>query len=117
MLKRAVKKSQLLRAGIVANLATMLLLAGYVLSQTYPSTEAGRLRNALVIEAGVASDFNWTPEHAPTSFAAEHKPAPAAFVAVVHDAGANTASGDWEKGLALAAHLTRNTKDTARYPV
>ena len=100
-----------LRYGLVANLVVLIVLAGYVLSQAYPSTEAARLRNALLIEPGAAADFNWTPEHTPASFLAElHAPLPE-FIAAVHEAGADSATGDWKKALALAAMLTRNAQD------
>lgn len=104
-------KRRLLRAGIAANLAALLLLAGYVLSQAYPSTEAVRLRNALLIARGTPADFSWTQKQIPPSFSVEqHAPLPE-FVSAVRAAGVDSQAGDWEKALALAGMLTRNARD------
>jgi hypothetical protein len=100
-----------LRTSIAVNLAGMLLLAGYVLSQAYPSTEAVRLRNALLIEPGASADFSWNPDRIPASFMAEHRAPPPAFVSAIREAGVESAGGDWEKALVLAGMLTRNAQD------
>ena len=106
-----VGRERLLRGGIAANLAAMLLLAAYVLSQAYPSTEAVRLRNALLIEPGIPADFSWTPDRMPASFMAERHAPPPAFVSAMHEAGVDSAGGDWDKALLLAGMLTRNAQD------
>jgi len=106
-----VEVGRALRASIGANLVVLLLLAGYVLSQAYPSTEAVRLRNALLIEPGTPDDFSWTPKRMPASFMAErHVPLPE-FISAVRAAGVDFTAGDWEKALLLAGILSRNAQD------
>jgi hypothetical protein len=104
-------KHRLLRAGVAANLVALLLLGGYVLSQAYPSTEAVRLRNALLITRGATADFAWTPKQVPASFMAEQRAPLPEFVSAVRAAGVDPRAGDWEKALALAGMLTRNARD------
>lgn len=104
-------KGRLLRAGIAANLVALLLLAGYVLSQAYPSTEAVRLRNALLIEPGTPADFSWTPKRTPASFMSDQSAPLPEFVSAVRAAGVDSAAGDWEKALTLAGMLTRSAQD------
>ncbi len=106
-----IDRRRLLRAGIAANLAGLLLLAGYVLSQAYPSSEAVRLRNALLITRGTPADFSWTPKQVPASFTAEQRAPLPEFVSAVRAAGVDSGAGDWEKALALAGMLTRNARD------
>jgi|SoiMethySBSTD1v2_1073268.scaffolds.fasta_scaffold51272_1 hypothetical protein len=103
--------SRRLRAAIYVNVAALLLLASYVLSQAFPSSEAVRLRNALLIETGSRADFEWAPEQMPRRFKAERRAAPAEFVSAVRAAGADGAAGDREKALALAGALTRSARD------
>jgi hypothetical protein len=100
-----------LRAAIYVNVVALLLLASCVLSQAFPPSEAVRLRNALLIEAGSRADFEWSPEQMPRRFKAERRAAPAEFVSAVRAAGAEGAAGDREKALALAGALTRNARD------
>jgi hypothetical protein len=102
---------RLLRAGIAANLAALLLLAGYVVSQAYPSTEAVRLRNALLITRGTPTDFTWTQKQIPPTFIVEQHPPLPEFVSAARAAGIDSMTGDWEKALALAGVLTRNARD------
>ena len=104
-------KHGLLRAGVAANLVALLLLAGYVLSQAYPSTEAVRLRNALLITRGATADFGWTPKQAPAGFMAEQRVPLPEFLSAVRAAGVDSQAGDWEKALALAGMLTRSAQD------
>lgn len=102
---------RLLRAGIAANVAALLLVAGYVLIQAYPSTEAVRLRNALLITRGTPADFSWTQKEIPPSFIVEQRAPLPEFVSAVRAAGVDSQAGDWDKALALAGMLTRNARD------
>lgn len=106
------RPTSMLRAGIAANLVALALLVGYVLSQAYPSTEAVRLRNALLIASGTRADFDWTPSRMPDSFAAEqHAPLPE-FVSAARAVRVDPLAGDWDTALALAGLLTRRVRDT-----
>lgn len=104
-------RGRLARACIALNLAALVLVAGWVASHAYPSTEAVRLRNALLIGPGVAADFAWTPSGIPPDFKAERREPPPTFTAAARAAVAGGAKGDWNKALALAGALTRNARD------
>lgn len=103
--------SRWLRYGLIANLVLLAVLIGGVLSQAYPATEAVRLRNALLMEVGRPSDFDWTPDSAPRDFRVlERDPYPEFKDAA--EAITSPHAGDWQRALALAARLTQNAKDT-----
>ena len=100
-----------LKFSIAANVILLLLLGGYVLSLSFPATEATRLRNALIFDVARPADLDWTPSAVPPGFKVERLPASPRFSAIVSDLGIERIDGDWSKALALAAHLTRNAKD------
>lgn len=97
-------------AAIVANVLVLLLLAGSVLSLAFPSTEAARLRNAFLIDAGDRSDFDWTPRDVPATFLSDQR-APLPEIAMAARAAVATGRSDWETALAIAGMLTRNAKE------
>jgi len=107
----AAKRRRCLRIAIAANLAALLAIATYVLIQAYPPTEAVRLRNALLIEAGTDADFSWTPARPPANFMLERRAPPREFVAITRNAQADAAASDWAKALAYAGTLTANARD------
>ena len=97
-----------LRTGIALNLAALVLLAAYVLFHAYPSTEAVRLRNSLLIHEGAAADFDWKPSRIPGTFLVDQgRPLPD-YAGAVRASGAGEIADDSRKALALAAILTRN---------
>ncbi len=57
--------------GIAVNALLLVSLAFWLVTLATPSTEAARLRNALIAEVGVKSDFDWLPGHAPDSYKQE----------------------------------------------
>ncbi len=97
--------------GIVANVALLALLAGWLARRATPATEAVRLRNAFLVEPGSADDFDWPPERPPSGYLRETRTPDPLFVSVVEEAGAKAVSDDWARALRLAAHLVRNAKD------
>ncbi len=103
--------SRWLRYGVIANLVVLAVLIGGVLSQAYPSSEAVRLRNALLMEVGSPSDFDWTPDSAPHDFLVSQRDPYPEFTDAAEQITSPHA-GDWQKALALAARLTQNAKDT-----
>lgn len=97
-------------AAIVLNVLALLLLAGAVLSLAFPSTEAARLRNAFLIDAGDHSDFDWTPQNVPATFLSDQR-APLPEIAMAARGAAAPGRSDWEVALAIAGMLTRNAKE------
>jgi hypothetical protein len=91
--------------GIAANLLAVACVVGYVLARAYPATRAVRLRNALLLSPERGQDFAWTPPRFPPGFKAERLPATVEFRGIVTALHMDDLRGDWEKALALAAHL------------
>lgn len=85
--------------------AAMILIAGLVLLQAYPATEAVRLRNALVATLGTEADFDWTPAQMPADFLTDIGAAPDVAADFAASAGVAAARGDLDKMLAAARAL------------
>lgn len=78
---------------------------------SYPSSEAARLRNSLLIAASVPATFDWTPASVPPDFKQETRNAGPEFDRIVEAAGIANIQGDFERARALAAMLTRHMRD------
>lgn len=89
-------------------LLSAVLLLGVVLTVldfAFPSSEAVRLRNAMLLESRAAADLAWTPQKAPASFRIERHEMPEAIRAGAAAATAGVTGGDLETARALAGHL------------
>ena len=97
-----------LRFGIlVTAIATTLTLALLITMIVSPS-EQMRIRNSLILRAGVPSDFDWEPGNWPASFRLERGPLPASFPekrSLLPDRDSDT-HPEWQTALKLARHLT-----------
>lgn len=96
-----------IRVSIVVTALGLLVVTGAVLSQAFPSSEAVRLRNSLLLmppdlDAGV-----WTPDDIPAEFLLEHAAVPPAIAAAAARIRAGSAATDVDLGRALASHLIR----------
>lgn len=89
----------------------MLVLVGLVLAQAFPSTEAVRLRNALLIVPADPSAGDWSPENAPASFLAEKLPIPGTIASAALKVVPGTPGSDLDRARALAGHLLVHVKD------
>jgi hypothetical protein len=98
------------RAAVIANIVVIALLVGFVLTKAHPSSEAVRLRNALILDVGTDSDFSWTPHVLPADFLVERRKPLPEFVADAHRVAGDAVRGDWAKALSLAAMLTQNAR-------
>lgn len=83
----------------------------FLLSQAYPSTEAVRLRNALLIEPSTAQDFGWAPESTPADFRLEHHVPSEKFKNIVQQLALDPAASDLQWAQQLARHLQQNIRD------
>lgn len=93
---------------IALTLVCLLMLIGSLVPHLRPSTEAVRLRNALLFDQALAEDFNWTPQSVPASFATD-RTAPRTALSDATKALLPAADeSDWEKSLRIARHLVRN---------
>lgn len=95
---------------IAVTLLLLLLIAGLLLRAARPSTEAVRLRNALLFEVGQASDFGWTPDERPASFQTDSEIPQQPFGPVVEQLRLAEAPDDWQRALIIARHLVRHAR-------
>lgn len=96
--------------GVAANLLALGALAGYLLKQAWPPTEAVRLRNALLLQPSSEADFRWTPDAVPADFRRERRPAGTDFLEIVAALDLS-ALGDRDRALRLAGHLSEHAED------
>jgi hypothetical protein len=100
-----------LRWSIAATLAALLAVVAYVLAQAYPSSEAVRLRNSLIIAPADPLVGQWTPDNVPAAFRQETMPIPKSIADAAMGAIPDRSTSDREKARALAAHLMTRVKD------
>ncbi len=72
-----------IRIGVLLLVATALLAAGWIGVHATPSSEAVRLRNALVAEVVDAGTLDWRPSSQPDFYQQESAPPPARLVDLV----------------------------------
>jgi hypothetical protein len=104
--------SKTLKRGITATLVANLAVIAYVASQAYPSSEAVRLRNSLLIAPAHASVGMWTPENMPTTFLLEKMPPPALMTQAVQRLVPDPSVPNLEEARAIAGHLLTHVKDS-----
>jgi hypothetical protein len=102
------KVGRLSRRLLFVNLLCMAALAAIIVLQAFPSSEAVRLRNAVLIEPSTPSDFSWSPEQIPAGFLLDATIEPE-FADIVRKIGVDRIADDKGKALALAGHLTENS--------
>jgi hypothetical protein len=101
-----------LRWSAASTAAALALLLGWVGVQSVPSSEAVRLRNALLIEPPSTTVGQWLPDNAPAGFLAESRPVPASLAEAARAATGGTGPGELERSRALVAHLLANVRDS-----
>jgi Transglutaminase-like superfamily len=101
------KRRRLIRVNIFGLVAAIVFLA----SQAYPSTEAVRLRNALLIRPSNPDDFRWTPAAVPVDFKLETHSPTKNFLSIIQRIGLPAHATDFDKSLLIAKHLQQNVKD------
>lgn len=95
LLKRVTTLSFVSLAGVI----------GSVFWHAYPSTEAVRLRNSLLIDTPAVTFFDWTPQDVPASFKLERLPIPEPMLSAARMVAAKTNGTDLDVARALTAHL------------
>ena len=96
---------------IVATLVALLAVVAYVLAQAYPSTEAVRLRNSLLIAPADVRVGQWTPDSMPPTFLTETMQVPASIAEAARRTIPDPLVPDLDKARALASHLMPHVKD------
>lgn len=93
-----------LRVLVWLTVGLLLTVVGTVLWRAYPSTEAVRLRNALLL-AEPQARLDWSPSEVPSSFLLERLPMPAPIATAARAIAATAGGDDLSLARALAAHL------------
>jgi hypothetical protein len=96
---------------MVLNLVAIVGVLAYLARLAWPPSEAVRIRNALLLDPTEPANFEWTPPAVPEGFRAETQRASTAFSELLRDLGVERIDGDWERALAIAAHLTERAAD------
>ncbi len=101
---------RLKRSIVVTAVALVAVVVG-VLAQAFPSSEAVRLRNALLLIDADVGDFNWRPDQPPAGFLQESQPVPPLIAARAKEIAGGTDGGDVEVAKALVSHLVEHARD------
>lgn len=95
---------------IAATLLALLLLFASLVPHLRPSSEAVRLRNALLFDAAQPGDFTWTPEQAPPSFAQDRTVPRTLLADATAELMVTPDESDWDKSLRIARHLIEHAR-------
>jgi glycosyltransferase involved in cell wall biosynthesis len=95
-----------LRVAVWLTLALLLVLIASVLVQAFPSTEAVRLRNALLFDVRASSSADWTPGNVPDTFMLERSRTPRLIAEAAGAIAAKSAGSDIDLARDLVRHLT-----------
>jgi hypothetical protein len=99
--------------GTLVMVLSMLSLLPYLGS----STEVVRMRNALLVVDGPASDFDWSPATRPTGFDLDSAPPDPKFVDVARRLQLDTLPDDWARAVAISQHLLTGSETLAGGPI
>ncbi len=91
---------------LALDLVLLAAVMTWVLMQATPSSEAVRLRNALLFD-GIepAANLNWSPTSAPADFRFERHEAPPSFRKVLNELNLDSHQDEWSRAMAIARHL------------
>ena len=92
--------------GAAVIVLSVLSLAPYATS----ATDVVRMRNALLVVDGPASDFDWTPSTRPAGFEPDPGPPDALFADTVRRLQLDTLPDDWARAVAISRHLPTSGK-------
>jgi hypothetical protein len=107
----AVTSDVALRRCILALAVALACVVAVVLAHAYPSSEAVRLRNALLVREQPIANFNWEPAAAPAGFFQESVAPPVLFITVAARLREQAGSDDFAHARALASHLVEHAGD------
>jgi hypothetical protein len=92
----------------------LIVVVAAVLSFAFPSSEAVRLRNALLLESAPPLDASWTPDKMPPSFRAEQHPMPEPILSDARAVASRTSGRDFDVASALVGHLLTHATQGGR---
>ncbi|MBK7900528.1 MAG: glycosyltransferase [Azonexus sp.] len=94
---------------LLACLAVVIAILADLGRSARPSSEAVRLRNALLVLPVAGERFDWLPPQFPAEFKTDTVAPDPRLVEVVKQVAPQ--GSDWERALRLAGHLTENARD------
>lgn len=95
--------------GVLFCAAVALVIVADLARSARPSSEAVRLRNALLLLPQAVERIDWVPPDYPAEFKLDTVAPDPRLVEVARRVGGE--GGDWERALRLAGHLTENARD------
>jgi hypothetical protein len=95
--------------------AVLLAAAGLGLAlEVARTSDAVRVRNALLLRRARPGDFDWTPADPPADFRVESAPPAAWLLEALDKIGVQRQAGAWHNALLIAGHLTEHAQDKGR---
>jgi teichuronic acid biosynthesis glycosyltransferase TuaC len=100
------KMRQTLRRLLALDLLLLVAVIAWVVAHALPSSEAVRLRNALLLAGELPADqFNWTPDRFPKDYLLETHPLPDELSVALRGLNLPSQPDNWSRATAIAQHL------------
>lgn len=91
---------------LMLDLLLLVVVITWVVAHAIPSSEAVRLRNALLLAGELPPDqFNWTPDGFPKDYLVETHPLPDELLAALRGLNLPSQPDNWSRATAIAQHL------------
>ncbi len=103
---KTIKMRQKLWRLLMLDLLLLVVVITWVVAHAIPSSEAVRLRNALLLAGELPPDqFNWTPDGFPKDYLVETHPPPDELLAALRGLNLPSQPDNWSRATAIAQHL------------
>lgn len=97
---------QRLRRLLALDLLLLVVVVAWVVAHAIPSSEAVRLRNAILLAGELPADqFNWTPDEYPKNYLLETHPLPDELATALRGLNLSSLPDNWSRATAIAQHL------------
>jgi glycosyltransferase involved in cell wall biosynthesis len=97
---------QRLRRLLALDLLLLVVVIAWVVAHAIPSSEAVRLRNAILLAGELPADqFNWTPDEFPKNYLLETHPLPDELAAALRGLNLSSQPDNWSRATVIAQHL------------
>lgn len=100
------KLQQVVRRLLALDLLLLVAVIVWVVAQAIPSSEAVRIRNALLLAGALPPDrFDWTPDNIPKEFLLESHPVPEELSTALRELHLSPEADNWSRATIIARHL------------
>lgn len=107
------RTGRLVRYLLALDLILLVLLLGWVIAQAVPSSEAVRLRNALIYKGSVSpAEVDWSPTNVPAEFILDDRDPPSLLRDAIRVQTIALQPDNWHRALAIATSLQGNMVGT-----